>query len=224
MAKPRSGVPPETVAEVMFASHRTCCCCRVPERPLQIHHLDEQPTNHAIDNLAVLCVDCHHKTQVKGGFARTLDAMTVERYRDDWTARVAATRAQHGHSAAPIVSLPQVDVSRRTAITTDSLSVAPILSWPVNGDEEALRRLVEEGEAKLAAMPRDHTKVSLNATLDAMGWQSRVEKALAEDSEARRYFLWDEPAPAGTIRSMHAKPMLEQRLSNLRRILSNPLR
>jgi hypothetical protein len=59
---------------------------------VQIHHIDEDPSNHDLANLALLCLDCHNDTQVKGGFGRKLNAATVRKYRDDWTHRVDARR------------------------------------------------------------------------------------------------------------------------------------
>src|ERR1039458_4973453 len=68
--KTRTEIPAETAAQVLFASDRTCCVCRKPEKPVQIHHLDENPANNDADNLAVLCFDCHHETHIRGGFCR----------------------------------------------------------------------------------------------------------------------------------------------------------
>ena len=94
----RTEIPPEVAAEVLFQSDRTCCVCRMRGRPVQIHHLDEDSANHAPDNLAVLCFDCHRDTQVKGGFDRKLESRQVRLYRDDWYGHVTRRRkAADGH-------------------------------------------------------------------------------------------------------------------------------
>jgi hypothetical protein len=80
-------------ARVLFNSDRTCCVCRSPGKSVQIHHVDDNPANNVIGNLAVLCLDCHEKTQVSGGFARKLDAEQIILYRDDWTRSVTLRRA-----------------------------------------------------------------------------------------------------------------------------------
>jgi hypothetical protein len=90
--KLRANVPRDVATEVLFLSDRTCCVCR-ERKPVQIHHIDENPSNCDPDNLAVLCLDCHHQTQSKGGFDRKLDAHLVRRYREDWISSVAAKRA-----------------------------------------------------------------------------------------------------------------------------------
>ena len=93
-AKERNEIPVEIAARVLFLSHRICCVCRKPDKPVQIHHIDEDPSNSQESNLAVLCFDCHHQTQTRGGFARKLDAHQIVLYRDDWLAIVG--RARYG--------------------------------------------------------------------------------------------------------------------------------
>jgi len=75
--KERTEIPPEVAAQILFESDRTCCVCRERRRPVQIHHLDEDPSNSVSENLCVLCFDCHLDTQVRGGFNRKLDAAQI---------------------------------------------------------------------------------------------------------------------------------------------------
>lgn len=85
--------PEETAADILFKSNRTCCVCRVPRLPVQIHHVDGDHSNSIEANGACVCLTCHDDTQVRGGFGRKLDEATVLRYRDDWYAQVAAARS-----------------------------------------------------------------------------------------------------------------------------------
>lgn len=84
MKKARSSIPPDISSSILFQSDRTCCVCREPRKSIQIHHLDENPSNNAMDNLVVLCLDCHDQTQITGGFGRKLSADQVILYRNDW--------------------------------------------------------------------------------------------------------------------------------------------
>ena len=93
MANERTPIPPDSAAEVEFEHDRTCCVCRERGLPTQIHHIDDNPSNHATENLTVLCLTHHHETQVRGGFARHLRADVVRRYRGDWVAAVVRSRA-----------------------------------------------------------------------------------------------------------------------------------
>jgi hypothetical protein len=97
--KKRVPVPPDTDAEMLYASDNTCCVCREPRRSLQVHHIDDDPSNNNVTNLAVLCLDCHDKTQIHGGFGKKLTARVVIRCRNEWLKAVAARRA--GKSAQP---------------------------------------------------------------------------------------------------------------------------
>ena len=94
MGKDRTPVPTKTSAEVLFLQDHTCCICCEPGKTVQVHHIDEDPTNHSPQNLAVLCLDDHDRTQIRGGFGKRLLAAEVEKYRDDWLVRVKRRRAK----------------------------------------------------------------------------------------------------------------------------------
>ncbi len=93
MKKSSVPVPDEVRASVLYASHHTCVVCNEPGRPVQIHHINDDPSDNREENLAVLCLLCHDKTQVSGGFGRRLDASVVAKYRDEWVKRVSERRA-----------------------------------------------------------------------------------------------------------------------------------
>ena len=67
--------------------------CNEPGKAIQIHHIDEDASNHEQNNLAVLCLQHHEETQLRGGFGKKLREVDVRRYRDDWLKRVAERRA-----------------------------------------------------------------------------------------------------------------------------------
>ena len=87
--------PPEVIrTKVVYASDSTCCVCEELGigKNVQIHHIDGNRNNHTFDNLAVLCLECHNKTQVKGGFTQHLTASVVIEYRNNWIDRVCSRR------------------------------------------------------------------------------------------------------------------------------------
>ena len=90
--KVRTPIPTDLSASILFASDKTCCVCRDRGKPIQIHHIDENPSNNNPDHLSVLCLICHNETQVSGGFGKQLTEPVVRQYRDDWLLRVQARR------------------------------------------------------------------------------------------------------------------------------------
>jgi len=90
----RVAIPPTVAAKVLFEADRTCCVCRQKGKPIQLHHIDDDHSNSVYENLAVLCLDCHTETQIRGGFHRKLDSEQVILYRSDWHEIVSRGRAQ----------------------------------------------------------------------------------------------------------------------------------
>lgn len=80
----KNEIPENIVANVEFLSDRTCCICRIPNKGTQIHHIDENRSNNDMENLAVLCLECHNKTQTRGGFVRQLSSDVVKEYNKSW--------------------------------------------------------------------------------------------------------------------------------------------
>lgn len=84
MSKIRKKITKTIKTDVLFSADRTCCICHVRGKAVQIHHIDENPSNNTFENLAVLCYECHDKTHIAGGFGQKLDAPLVTKYRDAW--------------------------------------------------------------------------------------------------------------------------------------------
>jgi hypothetical protein len=117
--KVRVPIPQDPADELLFRSDRTCCVCRVSGRPVQIHHINDDPSDNCPENLAVLCVVCHDQTQITGGFGRKLNAGQVTKYRDDWVALVEARRTGKPVNFKPIKDDPE---SRHASISTPETS------------------------------------------------------------------------------------------------------
>jgi len=100
-------IPPDVAAKVQFLSNRTCCVCRREGKPVQIHHIDSDPTNNDITNLAILCLDCHTQTLISGGFYRKLDSNQVRLYRDDWLNIIEKQRARQKPTRLALVEPPK---------------------------------------------------------------------------------------------------------------------
>ena len=84
----------KTHAQILFNCDRTCCVCHVRTRKhVQVHHIDSDNANDSYQNLAVLCLECHNDTMLKGGFGRKLSPTEVAMYRNDWVSQISRLRA-----------------------------------------------------------------------------------------------------------------------------------
>lgn len=116
MAKKRVPIPRAVAARVLFSSDRTCCVCRIAGKRVQIHHIDDNPSNNEPSNLAVLCFECHGDTQTTGGFGRQLDAEQVRLYRDDWHRTIDARRVQNYRDTRDNIELESNRIKYITAL------------------------------------------------------------------------------------------------------------
>lgn len=90
--KKRIKIPEETANRVMFFSRQTCCICREPGKPVIIHHINEDPADNKISNLALLCQNCHSNVHTKRDFAKNDGPGYVKMCKDDWLNRVEKWR------------------------------------------------------------------------------------------------------------------------------------
>lgn len=102
--KTRIPISGDVQAQVLFKSDRTCCVCRDRSKHVQIHHIDEDPSNNEVQNLSVLCFECHNDTQLSGGFGKKLKAVDVTTFRDDWLERVDKRRSDADKLATSIMA------------------------------------------------------------------------------------------------------------------------
>jgi len=72
----------ELKAEILSRSNNRCCVCQTPF--VQLHHIDEGPSNNEIDNLAPLCPNCHSQAHSKSMLTTNLTASRLKVLRDRW--------------------------------------------------------------------------------------------------------------------------------------------
>ena len=111
----RIAISPEIVADVLTAALRRCCICfalrsDMGEKKGQIAHLDRNPRNSSIDNLAFLCLEHHDAYDSKSSQSKGLTITEVKRYRAELHAFVAGgglERRLHHSEEAPQYPRPQ---------------------------------------------------------------------------------------------------------------------
>jgi hypothetical protein len=119
--KRRPEIPKETVTELMLLCAHRCCLDREEFsviNPLDIHHLDANPENNALDNLMPVCKNCHlARIHVKIPFGRSYTESELKAIRDEWYQLV---REQKTATASIAVKEQRLDLQDETE-PTDSL-------------------------------------------------------------------------------------------------------
>jgi hypothetical protein len=88
----RPKVPRAAEEETLFNANHTCCICRERNKDIVIHHIDSNAKNNNLDNLAVLCLDCHSKVTGTCGLGKSFKLGEVRRYKRSWDKQVRDSR------------------------------------------------------------------------------------------------------------------------------------
>jgi hypothetical protein len=179
--KIRQPVPRDEAASALFLSDGTCCKCRIAGKTVQVHHIDDDPANSEASNLAILCLECHNLTQVRGGFGRQLMATDVVQYRDDWLLRVRNRRDSADALAASAMSTMSARSDAGASITASSWSppeVPPELPSRA-GLTEYVRMLPDLRRRAYALMHDKKPRTTLDTVEAYFGLIAVLEGALA---------------------------------------------
>lgn len=177
----RVPIPDHIAADVLYASNHTCCVCQIAGKFVQVHHIDEDHANSKdIENLAVLCVECHISTQLTGGFVRHLWPPEVRRFRDGWLVRVEQRRDLADRLAAEALAGLPKDVTASdslTVSTAESVAISDGTSGAIGVGEAVLSIQGHAPEAVLGPGPATFVKSLIQlrrlAHLEAkQGWDS----------------------------------------------------
>lgn len=98
MSRPR--IPDATKLQLLYLNADTCCVCR-QRRAQHIHHLNENSSDHRIENLACLCLQCHSEAHTKHQLTQNLTPDRVSHAKTSWEAEVleaSQTRITSGNS------------------------------------------------------------------------------------------------------------------------------
>ena len=92
MKKNRVPISEELSAEIKWKSNYVCCICNIRGLSTQIHHINDDPSDNLNENLALLCLECHNATQIRGGFGRQLNSMDVRKAKIEWENAIISRR------------------------------------------------------------------------------------------------------------------------------------
>jgi hypothetical protein len=84
----RAKISEDLSDRVLFECDRTCCVCKTSGKYVQIHHIDQNPSNSTYENLIVLCLECHSDVHITGGFGRNWTAGQLQHHKEEWITRV----------------------------------------------------------------------------------------------------------------------------------------
>ena len=82
MASERVALPEIKKLEIITLCNNRCCICQTPF--VVIHHIDNNPSNNNLDNLAPLCPNCHSQAHSTTKLITNLTSERVKLLRNKW--------------------------------------------------------------------------------------------------------------------------------------------
>jgi hypothetical protein len=149
----RPRIPTPLATRILYDCARTCCVCRTPRRPVQIHHLDGDSTNNHDSNLAAICSVCHGEAHTVRSLSQNLTPEKIRESRRLWEAEVRerGTRA--------MLPVPGVSASLWVYIHHDRLAQF-LRRFGVEFEPMKLKRLMRLGAVDELGVPRRQKRAS----------------------------------------------------------------
>src|SRR5580692_3814424 len=99
----RVAIPEELKNEVLGRTNNRCCVCQTPF--VQFHHIDEDPSNNDLDNIAPVCPNCHGQAHTHSALTVNLTPLRLKAIRDRWYAYCEARKDASTISASGLLRL-----------------------------------------------------------------------------------------------------------------------
>jgi hypothetical protein len=96
--KKRRPVPVKVLDRLMVANRHTCCICNQPRHPVEKHHINEDPSDNAWSNLALVCRTCHGLVTQKGNLGARYSQGEVLLCKLRWEKRCAEAPVDENES------------------------------------------------------------------------------------------------------------------------------
>lgn len=95
MKPKRKKIPPQLKEILLNKNAGVCCVCKSRGLGINFHHIDENPSNNTLDNIAVLCVkdhDIHHRPSAYSLNHRELKAEEIKSFKFEWESFISETQ------------------------------------------------------------------------------------------------------------------------------------
>lgn len=136
MAKKRIKIPNITAMRIFYKSAKTCAVCKNNNKPLFIHHIDENPSNNNEENLILICAECHNEAHTKHDYSINLDNKRLLFFKTEWEKEI---------KEKSINAMIKGDVISPINWTYFNFSIIPksIISYGIDYKNEKYRYLLE---------------------------------------------------------------------------------
>jgi len=99
LTKQRKTISQNLKYKLFYNCARTCCVCKCQKNPIQIHHIDNNPSNNIYENLIVLCSNCHDEAHTDHKLTNNLTTKELIHHKTLWEENI---KKLSSHAMLPI--------------------------------------------------------------------------------------------------------------------------
>jgi hypothetical protein len=146
MKKDREKIPPDLSNAVLYKAAKTCCVCRIPRAPVEIHHIDQDPSNNVESNLIAICRKCHDEAHTKRALSQNLTPTRLLDFKGKWEHEISTRAAQ--------AMLPSGNLSQAIWTYVNHQRLPDVMAaLGVKFEPDILRNLVARGTTDPLGIP-----------------------------------------------------------------------
>lgn len=193
--KSRKRIPPELEYQVLYKSARTCCVCRVRGNPVEIHHIDQNPSNNVETNLVAICKNCHSEAHTTRALSKNLTPQVIFDFKNRWEEEVVRESARS--------MLPSSNLSQAVWTYINHQRLPPVMkSLGVKFDKSQLQMLRSSGTVDASGFPifkRGAKGVGLTTIYDRIEWDEAMRFHYMYAAAVDEIILKSNPIELGAI-------------------------
>ncbi|AOT08244.1 HNH endonuclease [Pseudoalteromonas luteoviolacea] len=137
--KTRKKIPIQLENTVLYKCGFKCCVCKTDETSVQIHHIDQNPSNNIEGNLVALCSNCHDRAHTTHQLSKNLTPSRLLKFKSMWENEIS--------EKSSIAMLPENQGNLSNAMWTfvNHQRLPDLMrGYGLKFEPELLRELIEE--------------------------------------------------------------------------------
>lgn len=141
----RKKIPKTVESDVLYKSDFKCCVCQDGTQGVHVHHIDENPNNNKLNNLAFLCFYHHDEASKKGSLSKKLTPRTIKKFRDNWYEEITEIRKKRReYRSTPLTEVSEEHLTNAALSANIIIEIIKIREAYLDGDWNERKEILDK--------------------------------------------------------------------------------